>query len=100
MLKTVLNKLREFDVGLGEHIHHFLEKYNIPNPAPFFSRYLPFFIKVDFYLILLLIPFAFLKLLNPINHRKRTLIIIAIVIALGLSTFSILLGFFQLAWIF
>lgn len=100
MLETALNKIRLFDNKFSKEITQFLIKYNLPTPPPFFTKYIPFFVKVIFYSTLLVIPLVTVRFLYPYNKKILSLIIIAILILIGLSTFGIFLGFFQLVYSF
>ena len=97
MVNQLIKTIERADGTVGRQITAFLKPYFDLRPQGFFSAHLLIFIKITFYLIILIIPFAILKFLHPFN-KALSIILVLLIIAITILGFGIFCGFFQLLY--
>src|SRR4030042_5903804 len=97
MFTVLIQKLKYLDSLLTQAILQFLKPSGLQYTTGNITKELPLFIKITFYLIIILIPFLVWKLIRPLN-RQVNIIIVIILFLIGVFAFGIFLGFFQILY--
>ena len=97
MLSAIIQKLKFLDGLVSQRITKDLIPYDLIAASGIVTKQLPLFIKIDFYLLILMLPFLFWKLLQPLN-KKLNIVLIIILFLIGVFTFGIFLGFLQILY--
>lgn len=90
----LIQEFKNFDSDLTELINKYLKSYYPSANPPFFSIYLPFYIKTIAYSLFFLVPILFLKILFPYKKVIDYLILIILMILI-ISVALIFLAFMQ-----
>lgn len=99
MFDKIIYSFKSFDSDLEAIINKFLKMYDPYKNPPSIAALMPIFLRVIFYLFVIIIPIFFIKILFPYKKWINILIYVIVFLA-GLSVFGILLGFIQLLFTF
>jgi hypothetical protein len=97
MLSAFVQKLKFLDGLVSQRIAKDLIPYDLIAASGIVTKQLPLFIKIIFYLLILLLPFLFWKLLQPLN-KKINIVLVILLFLIGVFAFGIFLGFLQILY--
>lgn len=99
-IKIAIQKIDAFDSNLEEIIHTLFKNYLPDQNALFLTSLVPLSTKIIFYILVFMVPFFILKLSNPLNNKKASLVLKLSALVIAFLLFGIFLGFIQILFSF
>jgi len=97
MIEFTAHIFRDFDLIIQGLINKLLVPYDLSASGGQFTKYIPLTIRIGFYILLTILPFAVLKTLYPFKKRLHY-ILIYLIFFLVMDIFFFFIEFFEILY--